>query len=151
MQEGDKPQPDSAPLKLNPRNPQLLHSPPRLAKLQLAKVAPGQVLCQFGTVSPGVALHRVSRLGRGHQHEHLQGQSPSLMAMPARNSPFSFKLSNHEQVDAFWDQGTDTHPWETARASGNMKKFLFFLFPSTKSLLKAQGDFLHSPLLPFEA
>lgn len=50
------------------------------------------------------------------------------MAMPARNGPFSSKSSNHEQADAFWDQGTDTHPWETARTSGNMRKFLGFSF-----------------------
>lgn len=50
------------------------------------------------------------------------------MAMPARNGPFSSKPFNHEQADAFWDQGADTPPWETARACGNMRKFLSFSF-----------------------
>lgn len=46
--------------------------PQSLARLQLAKVASGQVLCQFGTASPGVSLLRVTgqQAGRGMGDQH---------------------------------------------------------------------------------
>lgn len=129
IQEGEKPHHDSAPIPLlclrAEPNPRQLPAPPQASQ----RWHPGKFCASLGPQAQGrVGLGcpctgwQGSRLGGGQGTASLEqsacrGESPSLMAMPVRNHPFSSKSSNHEQDGAFWDQGADIHPWETVRAT----------------------------------
>lgn len=128
IQEGDKPHCNSAPLPLLclrvELNPSQLPAPPQPSKASQAPAGKGGIQAGFvpvwdseprGEWGWGVPAQGDREAGwegdRGPASlRALQGESPSLRAMPARNGPFPSKPSNQEQADALWDQGPTPIP-----------------------------------------
>lgn len=146
IQEGDKPHCGSAPLPLLclrvELNPSQLPAPPQPPEASQAAAGTGGIQAGFVPVwdSEPRGEWGWGVPAQGDREAGWEGdRGPASLRAPVGRQPipngcasqeWSLLLPTlHPRVgDALWDQGADTHPWETARSSGNMRKFLVFSF-----------------------